>query len=285
KRIDRKSNLEFKLRILPAQKKVPIRKLKRRCYVENIWVWNLVRAYPFHKNQAVVYYPPKKKTHSPTLYHQFFLDPVSQMLRSHGASFIHAAVLSWKGKGVVLLGPKGAGKSSLSAALIELGFKYYGDEHPILSLEKGKVWGKSFPSAIALDRNSKNYFHLWESKMNWHPHRGKFLLDPRKIKSNSIGKRCLVQTVIFLNPNEKAEYRVTPVPSLKAYGKLLEDYYLAVGDEPLLSKESIAHLDLVAKLVEQSRSVQLSYGGKKFREVARVIQRELIDYPSKRRAA
>lgn len=52
-----------------------------------------------------------------------------------GRVFIHAGVISWKGKAIVLPGMSFRGKTALTAALVKRGVLYYSDEYAILDAE------------------------------------------------------------------------------------------------------------------------------------------------------
>ncbi|MFM8312936.1 MAG: hypothetical protein ACKOA8_01495, partial [Deltaproteobacteria bacterium] len=127
-----KVNSLFQIDVLPSYESSFQNKLEEHSYVERIPSCKMLRAYDFNQKRVWVSYLKDSTFPSPFLYHRFFLEPISQLLRSEEASLIHGAILSKGGEGILLIGPKGAGKSSLSTALIELGFDYYGDEHPIL---------------------------------------------------------------------------------------------------------------------------------------------------------
>lgn len=53
--------------------------------------------------------------------------------------FVHAGVVGWKGKAILLPGRSMAGKTTLVAALIKAGATYYSDEYAIIDKE-GQVW-------------------------------------------------------------------------------------------------------------------------------------------------
>jgi len=61
---------------------------------------------------------------------------VGEMAR--GRVFIHAGVVGWQGKAILLPGPSFSGKSTLVAALVRAGATYYSDEFAILD-EEGLV--------------------------------------------------------------------------------------------------------------------------------------------------
>jgi hypothetical protein len=61
--------------------------------------------------------------------------------------FVHAGVVAWQGRAILLPGRTFAGKSTLVAALVRAGATYYSDEYAVLD-ERGRV--HPFPKPIAL---------------------------------------------------------------------------------------------------------------------------------------
>ncbi len=68
-------------------------------------------------------------------------------LNARDALFVHAGVVGWKGKALVIPGRSMTGKSSLVAALVRLGAAYYSDEYAVLDAE-GRV--RPYPKALSL---------------------------------------------------------------------------------------------------------------------------------------
>ncbi len=63
------------------------------------------------------------------------------------AVFVHAGVVAWRGRALVLPGPSQSGKSTLVASLIAAGAKYYSDEYAVIDLE-GRI--HPFPRRLRL---------------------------------------------------------------------------------------------------------------------------------------
>ncbi len=61
--------------------------------------------------------------------------------------FVHAGVVGWRGRAIVLPGRTYAGKSTLVAALVQAGATYYSDEYAVFD-RRGRV--HPFPSALSL---------------------------------------------------------------------------------------------------------------------------------------
>jgi hypothetical protein len=66
---------------------------------------------------------------------------------SRGPVFVHAGVVGWRGRAIVLPGRSWSGKSTLVAALLRAGATYYSDEYAVLD-EHGQVF--PYPRRLSL---------------------------------------------------------------------------------------------------------------------------------------
>jgi hypothetical protein len=70
--------------------------------------------------------------------------------RARRRTFVHAGVVGWNGRAIVIPGRSGSGKSSLVRALVRAGAIYYSDEFAVLD-ERGRVHPYSIPLAMRQD--------------------------------------------------------------------------------------------------------------------------------------
>ena len=68
---------------------------------------------------------------------------------SRALLFVHAGVVAWRGRAILLPGRTHAGKSTLVAALVRAGATYYSDEYALLDGD-GRV--RPYPRALSLRR-------------------------------------------------------------------------------------------------------------------------------------
>jgi hypothetical protein len=67
--------------------------------------------------------------------------------RARRRTFVHAGVVGWKGRAIVIPGRSGSGKSTLVRALVRAGATYYSDEFAVLD-ERGRVYPYPIPLVI-----------------------------------------------------------------------------------------------------------------------------------------
>jgi hypothetical protein len=72
--------------------------------------------------------------------------------RAPRRTFVHAGVVGWNGRAIVIPGRSGNGKSSLVRALVRAGAIYYSDEFAVLD-ERGRVHPYPIPLAIRPGRD------------------------------------------------------------------------------------------------------------------------------------
>jgi hypothetical protein len=71
---------------------------------------------------------------SPSVSSEQFTRDVMVYVANHGPDrvFLHAGVVGWQGRALLLPGPSFAGKTTLTAALVQAGATYYSDEYALI---------------------------------------------------------------------------------------------------------------------------------------------------------
>ncbi|MDB4971166.1 MAG: hypothetical protein JWN44_6855 [Myxococcales bacterium] len=106
--------------------------------------------------------------------------------------FVHAGVVGWRGRAIVVPGRSLAGKSTLVDALVRAGATYYSDEYAAID-ERG--WVHPFARAIGLRGES----------------------GPRRVRPRRVGRRALpVGLVLLCRYREGAEFRPRPLSASRA---------------------------------------------------------------------
>jgi hypothetical protein len=115
-------------------------------------------------------------------------------VRSH--FLIHAGVVSWWGRGVILAGDSGHGKTTLVLELVRRGFKFLSDEMAALNRAERRV--DPFPRCLRVQPGSLDLAD-WPaangSIPEWY---GKLLLDIETLQPNSLGVPAAISHIIML---------------------------------------------------------------------------------------
>ncbi len=94
------------------------------------------------------------------------------------AVFVHAGVVGWGGRAIVIPGPSLTGKSTLVAALVAAGATYYSDEYAIVD-HNGHI--HAFPRPLRLRPDILQALKLSPGLLAAHPRAGKDSLRPLKL--------------------------------------------------------------------------------------------------------
>ena len=165
---------------------------------------------------------------------------------------LHAAALMVEGCFLLVTGPRGAGKSTLAAALLAAGHGFAADDVVLLDADG---LARGVPTWPALKEGAWDLFDEELGAAEGAPihHRP----DGRAVRYMQMGQRVTgarhpVGCIIVLSDREGARGRATPIPRLEALAALVAGAS-APGDR--LSEEAFAAL---AALVENARCYALS---------------------------
>lgn len=137
---------------------------------------------------------------------------------------LHAASVAYQGRGVILAGTSGVGKSTLTAGLLARGCKYFCDE--ITLIEPGTLLLRAFPKAINLKSGSFETVRelnlpLARECRHIKKHKGPVgFLSPRAIEPLCVADPCPVCYVIFPHYTESVKPCLRPVTRTQAAFRL-----------------------------------------------------------------
>jgi hypothetical protein len=138
-----------------------------------------------------------------------------EFLLVHGASVLH------KGKVIAFLGPKGIGKSTLTAALLKKGYEVLGDDIcAIFKDSDGSLKMLPPPSTLKLTEQTVEKLSISTSEENKHCDLKYWLELPR----TSIENLPLTKIYILKAENTTA-VRIEPLKGIAALEKILENLY------------------------------------------------------------
>lgn len=192
-------------------------------------------------------------------YHYCFTQPVSYWLKRRGLFFLHAGCVAEGTDGILIAGASRAGKSALSVSAVRSGFRFLGDEQPLLSLNRGTVTALAFPRRVRLDRSVARIFPELRRLSASHSS-DRLIFSIEKVRPGSIGSSCMPRLLLFPAFRNRGGLRLRRLPGAAALARLLQDdhfvWYRNRGPDRL----SRLHLSLFQRLVKQAPGFELEYG-------------------------
>jgi hypothetical protein len=168
---------------------------------------------------------------------------------------LHAGVVSWNDQGIVICGASNMGKSTLTLKLVENGFKFLSDEVASINLSSCEL--SPFPRSLGFREDTLAKFPALKAlneKDNTKSLNGenKWSVDIEDLYPNSLGEKCQVRYVIFLNGFSKVP-KLTPISKSDVLFESLK--YSRTGEE-----DSFKHFMAMSNVVQKAECYKFSLG-------------------------
>jgi len=166
---------------------------------------------------------------------------------------LHAAAAERDGEVVVLAGPRGAGKSTLVAALVRAGFRYVTDE--TVAVEPSTLTIEPYPKPVALDHGSEALLPDLHPEFESAPGTtAQRLVSPRGIRSDAVASSGGVPSIVIL-PSHRPTHATAAHPITRA------EAAVALATHSFnFSSFGPGALGVVAAVVRRSRCYRLDVG-------------------------
>lgn len=167
---------------------------------------------------------------------------------------MHAGVVAWQGKAVLLCGEANRGKTTLTLSLVRAGWKFLSDEIAFLDLARCTV--APFPRAIGMREQSVRMFPeitpeaLTETKSLGGE--AKWLVDVEQVFPNSIGQESNIEAIVLLDGFNEVPL-LTPIAASEAMLECMKVTHSAEDDPMKLMLN-------VAEIVNHARCFRLKAG-------------------------
>lgn len=190
----------------------------------------------------------------------FFLGGLCLLLRTCGRFLFHAAGLKHNGKGYLILGKSGAGKSTTTLSLVGQGWKYLGDDALLLYQADSHIRAFGIPVNFkaddqTIDRLFKNINENLAIKIahdaNF-PYFSKRYLMIDKLYPNQFKAHCIPNFLLFTQPTSQERSELALVRKSEALKGVIEA-------SPHFSLDP-NHVELLSALVRQTTAYQLLAG-------------------------
>jgi hypothetical protein len=190
---------------------------------------------------------------------------IFETFKRFGRFPLHAGALSRQGRGILLPGTSGAGKSTTTVALVRAGFDFLGDDTVFLSspsepassgFDSTDITATGFPDQVDVTEHTvlmvPELGHLLEEPLL--PGRGKHSLRVEDVFGSRIVVSCRPALLVFPQVTPGRQSRAEPLDASSALRGLLPNVLLT---DPTFSQ---AHLDMLGRLVRSVPAFTLLAG-------------------------
>ncbi|MDR4496056.1 MAG: hypothetical protein R3B74_16900 [Nitrospirales bacterium] len=220
--------------------------------------------YPEGTGQGYLMNPESVHSDILTSYFHFVL---SELLKGQGLYTIHATALEKSGRGVLIPGYSGRGKTTACISLLRSGYRCLSDDHPLLKIENGMMEVLAFPEKVDVTENSLKFFPELRENSRGKIYQGllKRYFHIEDFFSEGTGKSCDPALLIFPQVVNRATSYVERVSKREALEEILP-HGLLVYEKTIARKEFQA----LSHLIRKVDSYRL-YFGRDVLELHRVI--------------
>lgn len=199
----------------------------------------------------------KPETMHPSLIEYLFHLALIELLRHRELYTIHATALEKHGRGVLIPGNSGRGKTTSFLSLLRSGYRYLSDDHPLIQDAGTHVEMLPFPIKISVTEATIAFFpelrsapdHILQSDS---PKRSFYAED---LYPTSVGAPCQPAMVLFPHVVDAPHSHLELLPKSRAMEVLLPQALL-VYDPEVARRE----FQVLAKLVQQVDCYRLHFG-------------------------
>lgn len=179
----------------------------------------------------------------------YFHFVLSELLKRQGLYTIHATALEKGGRGVLIPGYSGRGKTTACISLLRSGYRCLSDDHPFLKMGNGTLEVLAFPEKVDVTENSLKFFpelrdeshgKLYQGLIKRYFHIEDFFPDGT---ATSCDPRLLIFPQVVNSPSSHVEL----VPKREALEEVLP-HGLLVYDKAIARKEFQAWSQLIKKV-------------------------------------
>lgn len=180
-----------------------------------------------------------------------------ELLRRRGLYTIHATALEKNGRGVLIPGNSGRGKTTSFISLLRSGYRYLSDDHPLLRDAGDHVDLLPFPIKINVTEDTIAFFPELRNAPDHllHPGFPKRAFYAEELYSTAIGEHCRPSLVLFPHVVDAPHSHLEPLSKSRAL-ELLLPQALLVYDQDVARRE----FQVLAKLVQQVDCYRLHFG-------------------------
>ena len=182
---------------------------------------------------------------------------LAELLKRNGLFTVHATALEYEGKGVLIPGYSGQGKTTSFLSLLRSGFRYLSDDYPLLRDLGTHMELLAFPMKIDVTDRTIEFFPELRGAAPGLLKQGvlKKYFQSEDLYAESIGRSCTPAVIMFPHVVDMPHSCLEPLSKSRALEALMPQGLL-VYDQTVARREFQA----LSKLVQQVDCYRLHFG-------------------------
>ena len=190
---------------------------------------------------------------------------------SVGLTSLHCACVSWQGKGVLLSGGAGAGKSTLSLALAQTGLDFLSDDRTLVRENRGRLVACGLSREMKQRTDAIIHFPALQNARCDALWKGEpaFRFDPVQLFGVTRAESCEPSWIVFLERQPDSTFQLEEVAPEEAATLLQKDLHQEMP-------EASERQRLTIRALSQRNCYRLRYGGDPH-AVARALRQSFVE--------
>jgi len=214
-------------------------------------------SYNLTKSAAIGYLNKPESISPKVLSSNIFLFAFDQMLKAKGYFPIHCSAVAKDGKGILMPGFSGAGKTTSCISLIRSGYGFLGDDRPILHYKDQTLELLSFPEDINVTEKTLGFFPELVASEFIKNNKGlsKKSFFAEDVYPGSVTKRCRPRAILYPEKYPGSKSFLEELPKSEALSSFLPHSMLVLDKET-----SKKHFDILFDLITSVDTYRLKLG-------------------------
>lgn len=194
---------------------------------------------------------------SPDIRNSFVHFAMTELLKRCGIFTFHATALEYKGKGVLIPGFSGRGKTTSFLSLLRAGYRYLSDDHPFFRETDSGVELLPYPLRINVTDQTVSFFPELRNAPPSLLHSGtpKRYFYAEDLYSNPLGQSCKPAVILFPTVVDSPHSCLEPLSKKLAMEMILPHSLLVY--EPEVAREEFKAL---VRLIQETDCYRLHFG-------------------------
>ena len=187
----------------------------------------------------------------------FFHFALSELLKRNGLYTVHATALEYQGRGVLIPGYSGQGKTTSFLPLLRSGFRYLSDDYPLLRDRGTHMELLAFPMKIDVTDRTIEFFPELHNAAPGILQQGicKKFFQAEDLYADSIRNFCTPAMIIFPHVVDVPHSCLEPLPKSRALEAIMPQGLL-VYDQEVAQRE----FQVLSRLVQDVDCYRLHFG-------------------------